>query len=244
MTQEKPPAPTVEGLRDNWTKLFDALDGDSDFVCVMIVGTSYVDYALGALLKAHFLDVTTSETLLQPTGGNLGSLHIKSSLTYCLGLISKGCKANIDRIAEVRNQFAHRLGELNFSDPKIAELCQQIKLPSPNEHVKTTSDDPSLLEIISSPRKRFEFVVCIMCTTLWASARNVRKCTPLIENQTCSCIKTRALLVIHQSDRATDLRQFLSLFLIVSQHEHPRGGMRKPFVWVFRSIHRPQIVSA
>jgi DNA-binding MltR family transcriptional regulator len=157
------------------------LEADSDFVCV-IVGTSYVDYALGALLKAYFLDVSTAETLLQPTGGNLGSLYIKSSLAYCLGLISKGCKANIDRIAEVRNQFAHRLGELNFSDQKIAELCEQIKLPAPNENVKTTSDDPSLSEIISSPRKRFEFVVCIMCTTLWACARNVRQCTPVIDS--------------------------------------------------------------
>jgi hypothetical protein len=178
---KKPPSPpTLEGLKKHWTKLFDALDSESDFIC-MVVATSYVDYALGALLERYFVEGGSSEQLLRPIGGALGPLHAKAGVTYCSGLISKGCKANIDRIGEIRNSFAHSLGELSFSDPAVADVARSLTLPAPYHDETKSADDPTIAEVRASERKRFEYVVTVIVANLNAAAHHVKRCNSPVD---------------------------------------------------------------
>lgn len=56
----------------------------------------------------------------------LGTLARRIALTWLLGLIDKKTKNDLDRIRRIRNVFAHRIHDLRFSHPQIAEICRKL----------------------------------------------------------------------------------------------------------------------
>jgi len=97
-------------------------------ICAVSV-VSCIDHVLSALLRSYMAKGDTTQNLLNPVGGKLGELSAKCHAAYCLGLISKGCMENIDRIGLIRNEFAHSVDPLSFKEPTISKLCGQLKPP-------------------------------------------------------------------------------------------------------------------
>jgi len=52
----------------------------------------------------------------------------KNNLCYAIGAISKVEYDDLKKINEIRNKFAHRLEYRDFNNPKIQELCSDLKL--------------------------------------------------------------------------------------------------------------------
>ena len=155
--------PMPNALLDKHYSVFTALWNDEDAICA-IVGTSYLEHALRSLLRSHLVDGSTTQTMLDPTKGALGQLHNAACAAYCLGLISKGCKANIELIGQIRNLFAHSMDGVSFENEKIAELCSKLTLTDGASYF------PCDAEAYSTPKRRFSRVVFIISTVLLVDA--------------------------------------------------------------------------
>lgn len=132
--------PNFEELHANWDRLFDALKDDSELVSV-VVGTSYIDTALGALLRAVLTGKGTAESILKPPSGALSSISARNKAAYCLGLISSECMENINHISLIRNLFAHEIEEYSFDHPEVIELFDKLVFPKNLKlHLPDTTD--------------------------------------------------------------------------------------------------------
>jgi len=124
----KSKVPAIAEIKKNLQHLFDALEHEEDTICV-IVGTAFVDHYLGALLAKFLIDSESSASLLDSQGPT-GTLITKAKFAYCLGLISKGCFNTITTVAQIRNQFAHKLNVSQFeANAKVTDLCKNFKPP-------------------------------------------------------------------------------------------------------------------
>lgn len=154
----KRPIPHLEGLTEDIQRLFNALSSEEPDLSVVLIGSSYLDACLGALLKRHFRDGSTTDNLLNPTSGAVGSFAVRSDLCYCLNLISKEMYQDIKYIAEIRNELAHNYMALDFSTPAVSERCAQLKFFSALQVTEPLRE--SLDEMLKVSRTRF--VVCVV----------------------------------------------------------------------------------
>ena len=158
-----------EKLSDDAEQLIKILQHGSDFT-VVIVGLSYLDACLTALLSRHFLASATADELLDPNRGPLGSLATKAKLAYALGLIYKPFLRDILLLAELRNTVAHSHLELSFEDPAIKVLCGRLSILT---EVKRPGTDEPLLrpEMNRTPREHF----ILSCVIIWGHILAIAK---------------------------------------------------------------------
>ena len=152
-----------------------AVNHESETTCV-VVTTSYVDFALRTLLRETLCKGDTSESLLHTQKGALGSLHAASGVAYAIGIISSGCKTNIDRIGSIRNRFAHEIDGMSFQDVKVVEMCHQLKGPLVPKaaNVDPSSDEPGS-GWAHDPRSRFTIVAFQMVHALLLDAIGAKR---------------------------------------------------------------------
>jgi DNA-binding MltR family transcriptional regulator len=107
----------IEQLSEQTAKLYEVLNEEKD-LAVILIGTGFVDACLKSLLEAQFLDGSTSERLLQPSGA-VGGFRVRADLCYVLGLITKSEHKNLVTLGEIRNRVAHHHLDIDFSDAVI-----------------------------------------------------------------------------------------------------------------------------
>ena len=115
-------------LSKDGRKAFEATRQESDLACALILA-SYIDQCLGSLLQSFLAKSTVTEGLLDPRAGPLGTFESRARMTYALRLVSKPQYQNLDRIAQIRNLFAHSHIDIKFEEPSIQELCAALVLP-------------------------------------------------------------------------------------------------------------------
>jgi DNA-binding MltR family transcriptional regulator len=162
MAKNTPRVPTPQAILDKLPEMFRALSHESDAICA-IVGTSHLEHALRSFLRANLVNGNTSQELLDPVKGALGQLSTATSAAYCMGLISKECKSNIDTIGLIRNRFAHSVDDVKFSDSEVATLCEKLRWSWKGD----SETDPSL---ITSDRAKFTMVLSDTSTQLLGAA--------------------------------------------------------------------------
>lgn len=103
-----------------------AIDGQSDFACVLIVD-AFLHNASRALLRAFMVDGDAS------TGLSSNALLSRSQAAQChqlafhLGLVSASRYRNLRKIGEIRNRFGHSMKHLTFDDPDVSKLCNELE---------------------------------------------------------------------------------------------------------------------
>lgn len=100
------------------------LQGEDELQCA-ILGASFLDHCLGSLLQEFFVESDITTQLLKP-GRALGDLSARNRTAYVSGLIPKTLFQNIERIATIRNGFAHKLFAASFADEEIIALCKEL----------------------------------------------------------------------------------------------------------------------
>lgn len=95
-----------------------------------LVGAALIDERLKRLLRSHFLDVKEADGLLGKNAP-LGSLDTCIKAAYCLGLITESEFNECDIIRRVRNEFAHEVHGLDFSNDKVRDLCGNLRANMP-----------------------------------------------------------------------------------------------------------------
>jgi hypothetical protein len=103
------------------------LEGGSEHASA-IVGGVFLDGLLGELLRTFFVDDSDNEEIFEYPG-ILASFAAKIQIAYRLGVISLREYQTLNTIRRIRNDFAHPLGEISFSDEFIKARCKNIETP-------------------------------------------------------------------------------------------------------------------
>jgi hypothetical protein len=93
-----------------------------------LVGAALVDDRLLRLLQSHLVASKITEEMLDdsPTAA-LGTFSARMNLCYALGLITRVEHRECGLIRKVRNMFAHKTHGLKFANPKITDLCFNLR---------------------------------------------------------------------------------------------------------------------
>jgi DNA-binding MltR family transcriptional regulator len=130
--------------------VYDALLSESDRGAVLL-GAALIEESLKKLLRQFLIeDSETAEKLFWK--GPLQSAGASNQIAYCLGLISKQELEDIERIQQIRNQFAHQLLKVRFENNEIEKSC--VELTAPDEFMRTAKG--------LAPRLRFTLAVVIL----------------------------------------------------------------------------------
>ena len=112
-----------------------------------LVGAALIDERLERLIKSHLLAGKEAESLIKGGNAPLGSLSTRIKISYCLGLITELEYRECETIRRIRNEFAHQVHGLNFSNNKIKDLCLNLQANTPDG--KRFENDPRQLYINS-----------------------------------------------------------------------------------------------
>jgi DNA-binding MltR family transcriptional regulator len=129
MTQNNPMA-DEERIRQRYDEFFGSLSKESDRGCVL-VAAAILDKYLEMLIRAEFSqDATVVKRVINPLfkgQGPLASFWSKTQLAYSLDLIPEWMYEDLERIRELRNEFAHRYKAADFEDPAVVRLTEKLK---------------------------------------------------------------------------------------------------------------------
>jgi DNA-binding MltR family transcriptional regulator len=165
----------LEDLSEDTRKVYDILNRESDFACVLI-GTSYLAELLASAINVSFIESSVSEKLLDPQRGAVGGFATRADLAYCLGLISKNVYQDLIRVAEIRNMFAHKHLALDFGDSTIRKTCEELQawrfvLLGEKEEVPA---EPSPKQIQMRARNQFKLSVVFVSSRIHVDALSKR----------------------------------------------------------------------
>lgn len=167
----------LEELSKQHNAIFIVLLGTSPMASVL-AGVAAMEQALGTLLSKFLITGNTSEGILHPNKGFLGPLMNRASLAYCMGLISKTTYQNIQRLAEIRNLFAHSHTAIDFQDAEVAEQCRQLKLglDKATDHALMTPEVAQALK--TDMRQRFTHAVMTIFGQLLRTVEQTERASP------------------------------------------------------------------
>lgn len=164
MAKRAPKHPKVEDVWDRWQHLADAIDNPNPVMCV-IVSMAFIENLLGIVVRQRLIESGTAEKLTA-FSGNLGSLQAKCDAAYCLGLISEGCKLAIERLAVIRNKFAHLMDPVEFEDDDVAEACRNLLVPRQTGFVPPMTISIRDLAQARKPKARYVVSILSVANTL------------------------------------------------------------------------------
>jgi DNA-binding MltR family transcriptional regulator len=128
MTQNNPL--TDEEILQDYDKYFGSLSEESDRGCVLVAVT-VLDRHLEMLIRAEFSqDAKVMKHVINPLfkgQGPLASFWSKTQLAYSLDLIPEWMYEDLERIRELRNEFAHKYEAADFDDPAVVRLTEKLK---------------------------------------------------------------------------------------------------------------------
>ena len=146
----KRPAPqSKEELNSVTGGFFKSIRAESDRGCVL-VAAAFLDESLESLLRSKMLvEKSARKACVEPlfaTMGPLGSFWAKAHLVRALELICDWEYADLHRIRELRNHFAHSYEEASFGDLKAIDISKQLEAvkrqlrsrPSQGKHTERT----------------------------------------------------------------------------------------------------------
>jgi mannitol operon repressor len=121
-----------------------------------LVGAALLDSRMQRLVLSHFSDKRIAEGLLSGGNAPLGSLGVRLKLAFSLGLITQLEYKECDTIRKIRNEFAHQVHGLTFSDPRLAGLASNLR-----------ANTPSGERFNGDPRQLFINSVIMVSLSLW-----------------------------------------------------------------------------
>jgi len=118
------------------------LRDESDRGCAL-VATAWIDDTLTELVRSRFVDDRAAADEVLDGDAPLSTFSAKIKLLYCMGVISKEVRRDLDIIRAIRNLFAHDRGRLGFDTPTIKDRCKSLSLVPEVKSLKTAMCDES-----------------------------------------------------------------------------------------------------
>ena len=93
---------------------------------IAILGGSFLEMILEHIIFAYLPEDEKEVKKLMDINQPLGNFSNKISFCYCLGLIDKVVKDDLNLIRKIRNKFAHDLF-VSFEDEQVKSWCNELK---------------------------------------------------------------------------------------------------------------------
>lgn len=93
---------------------------------IAILGGTFLEMILEHILYAFFPEDDKDVEEMMQFNQPLGNFSNKIKMCYCLGLIDKIIKEDLNLVRKIRNEFAHDL-YASFENDKIKNWCLQLK---------------------------------------------------------------------------------------------------------------------
>jgi hypothetical protein len=118
--RKKPSLQSLSRLPMNLETYFNELKGESDRACALIAGAAVSD-GLCDVLRHYFvkLDEVDINHLFYDQHASLSDFASRTDIAFALGLISPQQRVAANVIRKIRNQFAHTLAQIDFSNELI-----------------------------------------------------------------------------------------------------------------------------
>jgi len=115
---------------DDWEGFYEELQNETPRAAVLIAA-SFLDEWLRRLLQAKMIDDSKAVKALldDSNNGPLSFFSARINAAYCLGLLSKDERDDLNLIRKIRNRFAHRLHGFTFDEQEIKDWCMSLALP-------------------------------------------------------------------------------------------------------------------
>jgi DNA-binding MltR family transcriptional regulator len=123
LAKKEKPAPDLMQL----IKRSGLLREESDRGCAL-VATAWIDDSLTELVRSRFVDDRAAADELLDGDTPLATFSAKIKLLYCMGVINKEVKNDLDIIRAIRNLFAHDRDRLGFDTPTIKDRCRNLSV--------------------------------------------------------------------------------------------------------------------
>ena len=92
---------------------------------IALVAATFLESLLDHILLAFLPEDEKEANQLLDYNQPLGTFSGKIKMVYCLGLIEKKVKKDLDLIRKIRNKFAHKL-TVDFEDNQISSWCNEL----------------------------------------------------------------------------------------------------------------------
>jgi hypothetical protein len=109
---------------EEFHKLFTCTETDDRAIAVL--GGTFLEMVLEHILYAFLPENEKEVERLTEHNQPLGNFSNKIAMAYCLGLIEKIVKEDLNCIRKIRNEFAHNL-YASFESDKVKSWCYQLK---------------------------------------------------------------------------------------------------------------------
>ena len=93
---------------------------------IAILGSTYLEMVLDHILLAFLPEDEKEVEKLMEYNQPLGNFSSKITMCYCLGLIEKTIKNDLNIVRKIRNKFAHDL-VVHFDDEPIQSWCRALQ---------------------------------------------------------------------------------------------------------------------
>lgn len=94
-----------------------------------IVGATLLEGALERAIANRMTRMTAAEHNTIFHSGLLRNFHPKILMGHALAIYGRETLAELQRVADIRNTFAHSLSNVTFETPKIKEICFKLRRP-------------------------------------------------------------------------------------------------------------------
>lgn len=153
---KEPPSP--DKMRTTILDLFQRTDHEA-----ALMGAAYVEWALEALLEAHFRTLNSEDRKRMFDGsanGILGSASNKIRVAYASRLITQETYSDLLLMNDIRNVFAHTLhDDCDFKHPLVADDCMKFR---------SALNEPETIKRLDGPGKfRYVFTALTIYSHLW-----------------------------------------------------------------------------
>lgn len=139
---------------EDWSDFRERYESSDDRSCAILCA-AYLDDCLDVLVRSALMGNNDAKNRLFSDMMPLSSFSAKINIAFCLSLIHDTVYDDLHRIRRIRNEFAHRIVDLNFSVEPVQSLC--FALVFPREYL----DSDELSHLSDSPREYFIFT-CAM----------------------------------------------------------------------------------
>jgi DNA-binding MltR family transcriptional regulator len=118
----------LELLKTEDVESFMAEFGKESDRAAVVLGGAFLDAQLERTLRAFIVDDSkAADAAFDPFGGFAGSFGARIRMAYLLGLLAPTEYDDLCTIQKLRNDFAHRLQGISFSDESVAARCQNLR---------------------------------------------------------------------------------------------------------------------
>lgn len=101
-----------------------------------LIGAAMVESRLERIFENTLINNSSKENVIYGSNALLGTFSSKIQMAHVLGFLSEKEYKEVNLIRKIRNEFAHKLEDLHFSNSPICDLCLNLTANTPEDYKK------------------------------------------------------------------------------------------------------------